>query len=128
LVTINNNSTTFVPNSAPITSTVNAESGVICRSLGEARVIFTQFNGGSGQYQMSTDYFYLCGDAIGASSWVDVGVAKSYLAVPEGLIYFGLRDKNNPSNVVCLAVDVFCDGGDDPFIRDVDGRDELTIQ
>jgi hypothetical protein len=77
---------------------------------------------------MSTDYFYLCGDAIGASSWVDVGVAKSYLAVPEGLIYFGLRDKNNPSNVVCLAVDVFCDGGDNPFIRDVDGRDELTIR
>jgi hypothetical protein len=117
LVTINNNSATYVPNSSPTTSTVNATSGVICRSIGEARVIFTQFNGGSGQYQMSTDYFYLCGDAIGASSWVDVGVAKSYLAVPEGLIYFGLRDKNNPSNVVCLAVDVFCDGGDNPNIE-----------
>jgi len=115
LVTINNNSTTFVPNSAPITSTVNAFSGVICRSIGEARVIFSQFNGGSGQYQMSTDYFYLCGDAIGAISWVDVGTSKSYLAVPEGLIYFGLRDKNNPSNVVCLAVDVFCDSGDGPI-------------
>ena len=128
LVTINNNSATFVPNSAPITSTVNASSGVICTTLGVARVIFTQFNGGSGQYQMSTDYFYQCGDAIGASSWVDVLTAKSYLAVPEGLVYFGLRDKNNPSNVVCLAVEVFCDSGPNPFIRDVDGRDEQTIQ
>ena len=128
LVAINNNSTTFVPNSAPITSTVTANSDIICRSLGVARVIFSQFNGGSGQYQMSLNYYYQCGDAIGESNWVDVGAAKSYLSVPEGVIYFGLRDKNNTSNVVCLAVDVFCDSSENPIIRDVDGRDELTIQ
>jgi hypothetical protein len=127
-VSINNNSATFVPNSAPITSTVNAESGVVCRTGGTARVAFSQFNGGSGQYQMSLDYFYQCGDAIGTSDWIDVSVIKSYLSVPEGLIYFGLRDKNNPSNVVCLAVQVSCSSDETPIIRDVDGRDELTIQ
>ena len=128
LVSINSNSSTYVPNSEPITSTVNATSDIICRNLGVARVVFSQFNGGSGQYQMSLDYFYQCGDAIGASDWIDVGVVKSYLSVPEGLIYFGLRDKNNPSNVVCLAVQVSCSGDENPIIRDVDGREELTSQ
>jgi len=109
LVSINNNSATYVPNSNPTTTTVNATSSFICRPDIGTRVIFNEFIGGSGQYQMSTDYFYQCGDAIGASSWVDVSTTKSYLQVPEGLLYFGLRDKNNPLNVVCLAVDVICE-------------------
>ena len=108
LVSINNNSATYVPNSNPTTTTVNATSAFICRPDVGTRVIFNQFVGGSGQYQMSTDYFYQCADAIGTSSWVDVGTSKSYLQVPEGLLYFGLRDKNNPLNVVCLAVEVSC--------------------
>ena len=61
---------------------------------------------------MSTDYFYQCGDAIGDSSWVDVGTSKSYLQVPDGLLYFGLRDKNNPLNVVCLAIEIVCNNGE----------------
>ena len=108
LVSINNNSATYVPNSNPTTTTVNATSSFICRPDVGTRVIFNQFVGGSGQYQMSTGYFYQCADAIGASSWVDVGTSKSYLQVPEGLLYFGLRDKNNVLNVVCLAVDISC--------------------
>lgn len=108
LVSINNNSATYVPNSNPTTTTVNATSDFICRPNVGTRVIFNQFVGGSGQYQMSTGYFYQCADAIGASSWVDVGTSKSYLEVPEGLLYFGLRDKNNLLNVVCLAVDISC--------------------
>ena len=108
MVSINNNSATYVPNSNPTTTTVNATSSFICRPDVGTRVIFNQFVGGSGQYQMSTGYFYQCADAIGASSWVDVGTSKSYLQVPEGLLYFGLRDKNNVLNVVCLAVDISC--------------------
>ena len=112
LVSINNNSATYVPNSNPTTTTVNATSSFICRPDIGTRVIFNQFVGGSGQYQMSTDYFYQCGDAIGASSWVDVGTSKSYLQVPDGLLYFGLRDKNNPLNVVCLAIEIVCNNGE----------------
>ena len=112
LVSINNNSATYVPNSNPTTTTVNATSSFICRPDVGTRVIFNQFVGGSGQYQMSTDYFYQCGDAIGASSWVDVGTSKSYLQVPDGLLYFGLRDKNNPLNVVCLAIEIVCNNGE----------------
>jgi hypothetical protein len=126
LVAINNNSTTFIPNSPPTTSTVSATSSSICRP-GGARVVFNSFIGGSGQYQMSLDYFYQCSDAIDESNWIDVGTSKSYLSVPEGLIYFGLRDKNNTTNVVCLAVQVFCDSGGG-IITDVDDRDELIIQ
>ena len=112
LVSINNNSATYVPNSNPTTTTVNATSSFICRPDVGTRVIFNQFVGGSGQYQMSTDYFYQCGDAIGASSWVDVSTSKSYLQVPDGLLYFGLRDKNNLLNVVCLAVQIVCNNGE----------------
>ena len=112
LVSINNNSATYVPNSNPTTTTVNATSSFICRPDIGTRVIFNEFIGGSGQYQMSTDYFYQCGDAIGASSWVDVGTSKSYLQVPDGLLYFGLRDKNNPLNVVCLAIEIVCNNGE----------------
>ena len=112
LVSINNNSATYVPNSNPTTTTVNATSSFICRPDIGTRVIFNQFVGGSGQYQMSTDYFYQCGDAIGASSWVDVGTSKSYIQVPDGLLYFGLRDKNNLLNVVCLAVQIVCNNGE----------------
>ena len=109
LVTINNNSATYVPNSLPPTSTVSATSDFLCSPFVGTRVFFSQFVGGSGQYQMSTDYFYDCVDAIGTTNWVDVTTNKSYLQVPEGLLYFGLRDKNNPLNVVCLAVNVICD-------------------
>jgi hypothetical protein len=116
LVTINNNSVTYVPNSLPPTSTVSATSDFLCSPFVGARVFFSQFVGGSGQYQMSTDYFYDCVDAIGTTNWVDVTMNKSYLQVPEGLLYFGLRDKNNPLNVVCLAVNVICDFQPNPDI------------
>jgi hypothetical protein len=108
LVSINNNSATYVPNSNPPTTTVNATSSSLCNPFVGTKVFFSDFVGGSGQYQMSTGYFYQCVDAIGASSWVDVSTTNSYLQVPEGLLYFGLRDKNNLLNVVCLAVDVSC--------------------
>jgi len=121
LVSINNNSATYVPNSNPTTTTVNATSSFICRPDVGTRVIFNQFVGGSGQYQMSTDYFYQCGDAIGASSWVDVGTSKSYIQVPDGLLYFGLRDKNNPLNVVCLAVQIVCNNGEGYYCDYGDG-------
>jgi len=128
LVSINNNSVTYTPNSLPPTTTVNATSNFICRPDVGTRVIFNQFVGGSGQYQMSQTYYEDCVGALNAGTWVDVGNSKSYLSVPEGTIYFGLRDKNNILNVTCLAVDVFCDGGEGPIVRNVDGRDELTIQ
>jgi hypothetical protein len=113
LVSINSNSITFVPNSAPITSAVNATSGVVCRDGEQGRVIFTQFVGGSGQYQMTQTFYYDCESAITATEWVDVVTSKPYLSVPNGLTYFGLRDKNNISNVVCLAVEVNCGSGEE---------------
>ena len=113
LVSINNNSATYVPNSNPPTTTVNATSNFICKPNLGTRVIFNQFVGGSGQYQMTQTYYFECGDALSTNDWVDVGNSKTYLSVPDGLTYFGLRDKNIPSNVTCLAVEVDCgnDGG-----------------
>jgi hypothetical protein len=122
LVSINNNSATYVPNSNPPTSTVNATSSFICRPDVGTRVFFTQFVGGSGQYQMSETYYYEdCELALTTNDWVDVSTSKSYIQVPDGLLYFGLRDKNNPLNVVCLAVQIVCNNGEGYYCDYGDG-------
>ena len=117
LVTINNNSATYVPNSTPPTTAVNGFTTVICRPGFGGRLIINGFIGGSGQYQMTTDYFFDCSEAINANSWSDVGTTKSYPSVPDGVVYVGLRDKNNPSNVTCLAAIVDCGGGEGPIVQ-----------
>jgi hypothetical protein len=58
---------------------------------------------------MTDTYYNSCPEAIGANTWIDVSVSNFYTTVPNGLLYFGLRDKNNISNVVCLAVEVGCE-------------------
>jgi len=121
LVSINNNSATYVPNSNPPTSTVNATSSFICRPDVGTRVFFTQFVGGSGQYQMSETYYEDCELALTTNDWVDVSTSKSYIQVPDGLLYFGLRDKNNPLNVVCLAVQIVCNNGEGYYCDYGDG-------
>lgn len=108
LVSINSNSSTFVPNSTPPTSTVGATSSFLCSPFVGTKVFFNQFIGGTGQYQMTQTYYFDCQSALTAIGWEDVNTSKSYLQVPEGLLYFGLRDKNNLLNVVCLAVEVTC--------------------
>jgi hypothetical protein len=126
LVSINNNSATYVPNSNPPTTTVNATSNFICKPNLGTRVIFNQFVGGSGQYQMTQTYYFECGDALSTNDWVDVGNSKTYLSVPDGLTYFGLRDKNIPSNVTCLAVEVDC--GNDGGVYYCDYGDGCVVQ
>lgn len=112
-VSINSNSLDYTPGTEPIVTTVSAESNYICKSTSSARVIFNFFQGGSGQYQMTNDYYEDCGSALSSDSWVSVSVSKTYLTVPNGTSYFGLRDTNNPLNVVCLAVQFDCTGGRD---------------
>ena len=111
-VSINSNSLDFTPGVQPIVTTVSAQSSYICNSTSSGRVIFNLFQGGSGQYQMTNNYYEDCGSALSSTSWISVGTSKSYLSVPNGTYYFGLRDTNNPSNTVCLAVYIDCtDGG-----------------
>ena len=106
--TINNNSVTFTPGVNVQTSALTAEFDVLCKVNGFARVMFTNFSGGSGQYQMSTTWYPNCESAINGQ-FVDVSTFKSYTTIPSGNVYFVLRDKNNPSNTRCFTVDVFCD-------------------
>ena len=107
--TINSNSITFTPNTIPPTATVNGVVEYFCRPGFGGRVLVNQFTGGSGQYQMTDTYYNSCPEAIGTNTWIDVSVSNFYTTVPNGLFYFGLRDKNNISNVVCLAVEVGCE-------------------
>jgi len=112
LLSINSNSLTYTPGVPSVVTTVSASYDYICKTNDYARVIFTGFQGGSGTYQMTSTYYGDCGQALNSGSWLTVAASKSYLSVPSGTSYFGLRDANNPSNAVCIAVDFDCaDGG-----------------
>ena len=52
---------------------------------------------------MTSTYYTGCGAAL-AGSFVDVTGSKTYTSVSNGLRYVAIRDKNNISNVTCLAM------------------------
>ena len=107
LNSINSNSVTYKPGTNNPTNPLNALYNVICLFDGTGRVIFNNFSGGSGQYQMTDQWYFSCEDALNGT-FSDVGIAKSYFGAPNGTIYFGLRDKNNPSNSTCFTVVIDC--------------------
>jgi hypothetical protein len=109
-LTINENTLDYTPGSDDIVLSVNAKSNVYCANTEEASVVFNRFVGGSGEYQMTSTYYTGCGAAL-AGSFVDVTGSNTYTSVPNGLNYVAIRDKNDISNVVCLAVEVGCTYG-----------------
>jgi hypothetical protein len=59
---------------------------------------------------MTNTYYSTCEEAL-SGTFVNVGISEIYTSIPNGLNYFGLRDRNNPSNVVCVAANVDCTSG-----------------
>ena len=108
-LSINSNSLDYTPGVPPIVSTVSATGEYFCNSYDRARVNFGNFIGGSGQYMMTTNYYSNSGDALSANDFATVTTSKTYLGVPNGTWWFGLRDANNTSNVSSLAIYVNCD-------------------
>ena len=102
--TVNFSSTGNIP-SRPLVATSN----VLCGFGGINSVFITGIAGGSGQYDMTDTYYTTCNAALnGVFSFVG-GNTKDYFFVPNGTVYFGLRDTNNPTNVTCVTVVVNCD-------------------
>jgi hypothetical protein len=102
--TVNFSSTGNIP-SRPLVATSN----VLCGFGGINSVFITGIAGGSGQYEMTDTYYTTCNGALnGVFSFVG-GNTKDYFFVPNGTVYFGLRDTNNPTNVTCVTVVVNCD-------------------
>ena len=110
-LSINSNSLTYTPNTQPLVSSVNATSSYFCNNTSSATVNFGEFIGGSGEYMMTNNYYSTCGDALSANDFATVGLNNTYYSVPNGTWYFGLKDVNNSSNVICLAVQVNCASG-----------------
>jgi hypothetical protein len=109
--TINNNSVSFVPSGNAPSRPLFATSTVLCGFNGLNTVVIANFVGGSGQYDITDTYYFNCQDALaGAYNFVE-GNTKDYSFVPNGTVYFGLRDANNPSNSTCITVFVDCDLG-----------------
>ena len=108
LNSINSNTTTYVPGSNNVTNPLTANSRVLCRLLGDGSVFISGISGGSGQYQMTNTYYGTCEEALSGTFSNIIGTSKSYISVPSGIAYFGLRDTNNPSNSTCITVEVNC--------------------
>lgn len=111
LVSINNNTLDYTPGTDPILTPVSALSTVVCNNTLNGNVTISNFNGGSGYYQM-TNYYYDTSDEALAGNFIDVNVSTSYYSVPNGIKYYGLRDKNNASNATYIAVQVSCLNGE----------------
>ena len=108
---INSNTVTFSSTSNVPSKPLVATTTVLC-GFGDINSIFvTGLAGGSGQYDMTDTYYLTCNDALNGTFNFVSGNTKDYLYVPNGTVYLGLRDANNPSNVTCVTVVVNCDFG-----------------
>jgi hypothetical protein len=108
---INSNSVTFSSTGNVPSKPLFANTTVLCGFQGINSVFVTGIVGGSGQYDMTDTYYLTCNDALNGVFNTLPGDTKDYLYVPNGTVYLGLRDTNNPSNVTCLTVVVNCDFG-----------------
>jgi len=108
---INSNSVTFSSTGNIPSKPLFANTTVLCGFEGINSVFVTGIVGGSGQYDMTDTYYLTCNDALNGVFNTLPGDTQDYLYVPNGTVYLGLRDTNNPSNVTCLTVVVNCDFG-----------------
>lgn len=109
LNSINSNSTTFVPGGNDVVNPLTYLSNVKCNFNGTGTVFINDISGGSGQYQMTDTFYDSCEAALSGSYGNVIGsTGKSYVFVPSGTVYFGLRDANNPSNSTCITVVITC--------------------
>jgi hypothetical protein len=109
--TINSNSVNFSSTGNIPSKPLVATSNVLCGFGGINSVFITGIAGGSGQYDMTNTYYTTCNDALNGIFNSIQGNTTDYLYVPNGTVYFGLRDTNNPTNVTCITVVVNCDFG-----------------
>jgi len=109
--TINSNSVNFSSTGNIPSKPLVATSNVLCGFGGINSVFITGIAGGSGQYDMTDTYYTTCNDALNGVFNSLQGNTTDYLYVPNGTVYFGLRDTNNPTNVTCITVVVNCDFG-----------------
>lgn len=109
--TINSNSVNFSSTGNVPSKPLVATSNVLCGFEGINSVFITGIAGGSGQYDMTDTYYLTCNEALNGAFNFITGTSKDYLYVPNGTVYFGLRDANNPTNVTCITVVVNCDFG-----------------
>jgi hypothetical protein len=109
--TINSNSVNFSSTGNIPSKPLVATSNVLCGFGGINSVFITGIAGGSGQYDMTDTYYTTCNDALNGIFNSIQGNTTDYLYVPNGTVYFGLRDTNNPTNVTCITVVVNCDFG-----------------
>ena len=109
--TINSNSVNFSSTGNIPSKPLVATSRVLCGFGGINSVFITGIAGGSGQYEMTDTYYTTCNAALNGTFNSVGGNTKDYLFVPNGTVYFGLRDANNTNNVTCVTVVVNCDFG-----------------
>lgn len=75
---------------------------------GEATVVASAFDGGSGQYQITNTLHTSAANAL-AGTFIDVTSATvEYFSIPDGTWYAAIRDKNNIDNKISVSVITDC--------------------
>lgn len=87
---------------------VNFTVSVAC-ILNDGRVVIEGITGGSGVYQIGNQGYATEAAALASTSFVD-GSTLTFNNMPDGTLWFVVRDKNNTSNIFAKSVAIACNG------------------
>jgi hypothetical protein len=87
---------------------VNFNLSVTC-SLNDGVVVINGLTGGSGVYQISNSVYFTEAAALAGTSYIDAST-YTFTNTQDGIYWFVVRDKNNPSNKFAKSISISCDG------------------
>jgi hypothetical protein len=87
---------------------VNFNLSVTC-ALNDGVVVINGLTGGSGVYQISNAAYFTEASALAGNSYVDA-TSFTFNNMIDGVIWFVVRDKNNPSNKFAKSTTINCNG------------------
>lgn len=87
---------------------VNFNISVAC-ILNDGKVVIDGITGGGGVYQIGTQGYATEASALTSTSFV-YGTSLTFNNMPDGTLWFVVRDKNNTSNIFAKSVSIACNG------------------
>lgn len=87
---------------------VDFSLSVTC-ALNDGVVVANGLTGGGGVYQISNVAYFTEAAALAGNSYVDA-TTFTFNNMPDGILWFAVRDKNNPSNKRAKSISISCNG------------------
>ena len=87
---------------------VNFALSVTC-SLNDGVVLINSITGGGGTYEIGDSAYLSEASALASTSFV-TATTKTFNYMPDGTLWFVVRDKNNTSNKIAKSIEIACNG------------------